>query len=60
MDHSITRRDALGLMAAAGVNTLIGWNPTANPQTVQFFQGSKPLGKLEVPPHSIGSGVQPF
>lgn len=33
--------------------TLVAWNATAKPQTVEFFSSGKSLGKLEVPPHSI-------
>ena len=33
--------------------TLIAWNPTAKPQNVQFFEGTKLVGELEVQPHSI-------
>ncbi len=34
--------------------TLIAWNPTSKPQTVLFFEGEQPIGRLEVGPHSIG------
>lgn len=40
---------------ATSVRTYIAWNPTAKSQTVQFFDQEKPLGKLEVAPHSLGS-----
>ncbi len=35
--------------------TFIAWNPTAQPQIVQFFEGSRLLGGLEVAPHSIAN-----
>ncbi len=41
--------------AAKKTRTFIAWNPTAKPQTVTFYQGTKPLVKLEVPPHGIAS-----
>ncbi len=41
--------------AAKKTHTFVAWNPTAKPQTVVFYEGAKPLGKLEVPAHSIGS-----
>ena len=40
---------------ATKTRTFIAWNPTAKPQTVQFFEGGKPLGKLEVPPYRLAS-----
>ena len=40
---------------AKKTRTFIAWNPTAMPQTVQFFEGTKRLGKLEAAPHSIAS-----
>jgi hypothetical protein len=36
--------------------TLVAWNPTAQAQTVQFFQGTKPIGEIAVPPRSIAKG----
>ena len=42
--------------AAKKTRTLIAWNPTPKPQTVQFYEGAKPIGQLTVPPHSIASG----
>jgi endoglucanase Acf2 len=35
--------------------TLIAWNPSARPQTVQFFQGTKPIGKVIVGPNGIAT-----
>ena len=33
-------------------------DPTAKPQTVVFYEGAKPLGKLKVPAHSLaGSSI---
>jgi endoglucanase Acf2 len=43
---------------AKKTRTFIAWNPTAKPQTVQFFEGNKPLEKLEVPPHSLASSAR--
>jgi len=37
--------------------TLVAWNGTSKPQTVEFFEGGKVIGKLEVPPHSIEKGA---
>ena len=39
----------------AKTRTFVAWNPTSKPQTVQFFEGAKLLGKLEVAPYSIAS-----
>jgi endoglucanase Acf2 len=41
--------------AAKNTRTLVAWNPSAKVQSVQFFEGAKPIGKLEVPPRSIAS-----
>ena len=46
------------IYAKDGKRTFIAWNPTTKPQTVEFFEGSKSLGKLEVKPNSIGSATQ--
>ena len=35
--------------------TFVAWNPTAKPQTVQFFEGAKTIGQLTVAPHSLAS-----
>ena len=43
--------------AAKKTRTLAAWNPTGKPQTVQFFEGPKPIGKLTVPPHSIANST---
>ncbi|MCX5683927.1 MAG: glycosyl hydrolase, partial [Planctomycetota bacterium] len=40
---------------AARARTFIAWNPTAKAQTVLFFEGAKPLGKLAVAPYSLVS-----
>jgi endoglucanase Acf2 len=40
---------------ATKTRTFIVWNPTAKVQTVQFFEGGKPLGKMEVAPHGLMS-----
>lgn len=40
---------------ATKARTFIAWNPTAKAQTVQFFEAGKPLGKMDVAPHSIAS-----
>jgi hypothetical protein len=42
---------------AARTRTCIGWNPTAQPQKLQFFAGDQPIGTLEVPAHSLASTV---
>ena len=43
---------------AKRTRTFIAWNPTAKPQTVVFYEGAKPLGKLKVPAHSLaGSSI---
>ncbi len=44
--HPVTKR-----------RTLVAWNPTAQPQTVRFVSGSKPIGQLTVPPHSLSRAV---
>jgi len=43
--------------ATKRTRTLVAWNPTSKPQTVQFLEGAKPIGQLTVPPHSIASGA---
>lgn len=35
--------------------TLIAWNPSPKVQAVQFFEGNRLIGELQVPPHSIAS-----
>jgi len=40
---------------AKKTRTFIAWNPSAKAQTVQFFAGGKPLGKLAVAPYSLMS-----
>ena len=42
---------------ATKTRTLVAWNPTATPQAVEFFEGAKPIGKLQVPAHSIKSAT---
>ena len=44
--------------AKDGKRTFIAWNPTAKDQKVEFFDGSKALGKLDVKPYSIGSATE--
>ncbi|HEV7401349.1 MAG TPA: glycosyl hydrolase [Chthoniobacteraceae bacterium] len=36
-----------------GRRTLVAWNPTAQPRTVAFREGAKPIGRLEVAPRSL-------
>ena len=43
--------------AAKKTRTLAAWNPAAQPQTVQFFEGPKSIGTLTVPPHSIAKSA---
>ena len=38
---------------AKKTRTFVAWNPTGKPQTVQFFEGTKLLGKLDALPHGI-------
>ena len=57
--HGNTATSMVYANAAKKNRTLVAWNPTAKPQTVQFFEGTKPLGKLEVAPHSIASTSAP-
>ena len=40
------------------VRTLIAWNPTASPQTVEFFEGGKSIGKLQVPAHGMVKALE--
>ena len=53
--HGSTPTSMVYANAAKKTRTLIAWNPTAQPQTVQFFEGIKPIGKLAVAPRSIAS-----
>ncbi|MEI7731676.1 MAG: glycosyl hydrolase [Verrucomicrobiota bacterium] len=53
--HGSTPTSMVYANAAKKTRTCIAWNPTAKPQTVQFFEGTKPLDKLVVPPYSIAS-----
>ena len=46
--------------AAAKTRTFIAWNPAGKTQTVQFYEGEKALGKLEVPPHSLARTSMPL
>ena len=41
-----------------GKRTFVAWNPTAKAQTVEFFEGDKPLGKLVVKPNDIAGSTQ--
>lgn len=43
--------------AAKKTRTLVAWNPTAKPQSVEFFSGGKSIGFLTVPPHSTVTGA---
>lgn len=43
--------------AGKRTRTLIAWNPTAKPQSVVFFEGARPIGQLNVAPHSIASAL---
>jgi endoglucanase Acf2 len=45
---------------ARQTRTLIAWNPTTKPQTVQFFQGTNPIGRVQAGPQSIASLVVPY
>jgi hypothetical protein len=38
-----------------GLRTLVAWNPSAQPRTVSFQANGTRLGRLTVPPRSIGS-----
>ena len=40
---------------AKKTRTLIAWNPSAKPQSVQFLTGTKSIGKIEVAPRSMAS-----
>ncbi len=55
--HGNTATSMVYANATKKTRTLIAWNPTAQPQTVQFFEGSKVIGKLQIPARSIGSTV---
>ena len=44
---------------AKKTRTLIAWNPSAKAQTVQFFSGAMPIGKIEVAPRSLASTSTP-
>jgi endoglucanase Acf2 len=55
--HGTTPTSMVYTNPAKKTRTLLAWNPTAKAQTVQFFQGSKAIGTLTVPPHSIASGL---
>ena len=39
--------------ATTKTRTFVAWNPTAKPQTVEFLEGTRSLGKFEVAPHSL-------
>jgi endoglucanase Acf2 len=53
--HGDSPTSAVYFNEATKQRTLVAWNPSAQPRTVEFFQGAKPLGKLTVPPRSIAS-----
>jgi hypothetical protein len=53
--HGTSPTSMVYVNAAKKTRTLVAWNPTAQPQTVQFFAGTKPVGQLTVAPRSIGS-----
>ena len=55
--HGTTPTSMVYVNAAKRTRTLVAWNPTAQPQTVRFFAGAKPIGQLTVPPRSIASGA---
>ncbi|MCL4205319.1 MAG: hypothetical protein KJ000_22780 [Pirellulaceae bacterium] len=38
---------------AAKTRTFVAWNPTANTQTVEFFQDGQTLGTMDVPPYRL-------
>ena len=41
--------------AAKKTRTLVAWNASSKPQTVQFFENVKPIGTVVVAPHSMAS-----
>jgi endoglucanase Acf2 len=51
--HGSTPTSMVYANQARKTRALLAWNPTAKPQTVQFYQGEKALANLEVPPHSM-------
>ena len=53
--HGTSPTSMVYVNAAKKTRTLVAWNPTAQPQTVQFFAGTKPVGQLTVAPRSIAS-----
>ena len=55
--HSDSPTAMAYLTPATKTRTLVAWNPTAKPQTVQFYEEAKKIGRLEVPPHSIAKSI---
>ena len=51
--HGSTPTSMVYANAAKKTRTFIAWNPSAKAQTVQFFEGARLLGKIEVQPHSM-------
>ena len=58
--HGTSPTSMVYLNEAAKTRTLVAWNPTAKPQTVRFIADGKPLGALEVPPHSVANTTIPI
>jgi endoglucanase Acf2 len=53
--HGTVPTSAVYANHATKVRTLIAWNPSAKPQTVHFFQGTKSLGSVNVGAHSMAT-----
>ena len=51
--HGSTATSMVYVNTARKTRTLVAWNPTAERQTVQFFEGAKRIGKLEVASRSM-------
>jgi endoglucanase Acf2 len=43
---------------ATKARTFVAWNPSGKAQSVRFFEGGKPLGKMDVPPRRLASAVR--
>lgn len=54
--HGNSPTSMVYLNQATGARTLVAWNPTSNPQTVEFFEAAKQIGKLIVPARGTARG----
>ena len=52
--HGSSPTSMVYMNEATKKRTLIAWNPTARTQTVEFYEGAKRIGTVEVAPGSMG------